>query len=95
MSTRTASGPCRRTPSKNACPLRWRSASIQAEHSLNISSSSTAAYLLDRDGYQVIRREQVSVEDYLVTITQTDGRRIGQLHFKKLAGVSRSESNTA
>jgi len=27
----------------------------------------------------------VQIENYLVTITQTDGRRVLQLHFKKIA----------
>jgi CBS domain containing-hemolysin-like protein len=34
--------------------------------------------------------EQVRIENYLVTISQTDGRRVGQLHFRKL-----SEAETA
>jgi len=29
--------------------------------------------------------EQVKIANYLVTITQTDGRRVGQLHFKKMS----------
>jgi Mg2+/Co2+ transporter CorC len=27
--------------------------------------------------------EHVRINDYLVTISQTDGRRVGQLHFRK------------
>jgi Mg2+/Co2+ transporter CorC len=27
--------------------------------------------------------EQVRINDYLVTISQTDGRRVGQLHFRR------------
>jgi len=29
--------------------------------------------------------EQVRIDHYLVTISQTDGRRIGQLHFRKVS----------
>jgi Mg2+/Co2+ transporter CorC len=28
--------------------------------------------------------EQVRIDNYFVTISQTDGRRVGQLHFRKL-----------
>jgi Mg2+/Co2+ transporter CorC len=28
--------------------------------------------------------EQVRIDEYLVTISQTDGRRVGQLNFRKL-----------
>jgi Mg2+/Co2+ transporter CorC len=30
--------------------------------------------------------EQVRIEDYEVTITQTDGRRVDQVHFKRAGG---------
>lgn len=36
--------------------------------------------------------EQVRVGEYLATVTQTDGRRIGQLHFKRIGEPQEAES---
>jgi Mg2+/Co2+ transporter CorC len=38
--------------------------------------------------------EQVKIDNYLVTITQTDGRRINQLHFKKVSETSKPSQTT-
>jgi Mg2+/Co2+ transporter CorC len=35
--------------------------------------------------------EQVQINDYVVTISQTDGRRVGQLHFRKTAETENVE----
>ena len=50
---------------------------------------------LEPDGAEELldRLLQVRIEDYLVTISQTDGRRVGQLHFRKMmAPASPKES---
>jgi CBS domain containing-hemolysin-like protein len=45
--------------------------------------STIGGYVVQRLGHLPRQGEQVRIEDYLVTITQTDGRRILQLHFKR------------
>jgi CBS domain containing-hemolysin-like protein len=45
--------------------------------------STIGGYVVQVLGHLPKQGEQVQIEDYLVTITQTDGRRILQLHFKK------------
>jgi CBS domain containing-hemolysin-like protein len=54
------------------------------ELSLEAADVSTiGGYVVQLLGHLPKKGEQVQIEDYLVTITQTDGRRILQLHFKK------------
>jgi CBS domain containing-hemolysin-like protein len=45
--------------------------------------STIGGYVIQLLGHLPKQGEQVQIEDYLVTITQTDGLRIFQLHFKK------------
>jgi CBS domain containing-hemolysin-like protein len=45
--------------------------------------STIGGYVVQLLGHLPRQGEQVRIEDYLVTITQTDGRRILQLHFKR------------
>jgi CBS domain containing-hemolysin-like protein len=45
--------------------------------------STIGGYVTQLLGHLPKQGEQVRIEDYLVTITQTDGRRILQLHFKR------------
>src|SRR3984893_6096776 len=49
----------------------------------NADVSTIGGYVIQLLGHLPKQGEQVRIEDYLVTITQTDGRRILQLHFKK------------
>ena len=49
--------------------------------------STIGGYVTHLLGHLPKQGEQVRIEDYLVTITQTDGRRVGQLHFRKLGGA--------
>ena len=49
--------------------------------------STIGGYVTHLLGHLPKQGEQVRIEDYLVTITQTDGRRVGQLHFRKAGGV--------
>jgi CBS domain containing-hemolysin-like protein len=54
------------------------------ELSLEAADVSTiGGYVVQLLGHLPKQGEQVQIEDYLVTITQTDGRRILQLLFKK------------
>ena len=46
--------------------------------------STIGGYVTHLLGHLPKQGEQVRIEDYLVTISQTDGRRVGQLHFRKM-----------
>ena len=54
-------------------------------HLENADVSTIGGYVIQLLGHLPKQGEQVRIEDYLVTITQTDGRRILQLQFKKQA----------
>jgi CBS domain containing-hemolysin-like protein len=45
--------------------------------------STIGGYVTERIGHLPRLGEQTRIEDYLVTITETDGRRVGKLHFKR------------
>jgi CBS domain containing-hemolysin-like protein len=45
--------------------------------------STIGGYVTHLLGHLPKQGEQVKIEDYEVTITQTDGRRVGQVHFKR------------
>src|SRR5438045_2589421 len=45
--------------------------------------STIGGYVTHLLGHLPKQGEQVRIEDYLVTISQTDGRRVGQLLFRK------------
>ena len=47
--------------------------------------STIGGYVTHLLGHLPKQGEQVQIDNYLVTITQTDGRRVGQLHFRKVA----------
>ena len=47
--------------------------------------STIGGYVTHLLGHLPKQGEQVRIEDYLVTISQTDGRRVGQLHFRKMS----------
>jgi CBS domain containing-hemolysin-like protein len=49
--------------------------------------STIGGYVTHLLGHLPKQGEQVRIEDYLVTITQTDGRRVGQLHFRRVDGA--------
>ena len=49
----------------------------------NSDVSTIGGYVTHLLGHLPKQGEQVRIEDYLITVTQTDGRRVGQLHFKK------------
>jgi CBS domain containing-hemolysin-like protein len=49
----------------------------------NAEVTTIGGYVVQLLGHLPKQGEQVPIEGYLVTITQTDGRRILQLHFKK------------
>jgi CBS domain containing-hemolysin-like protein len=51
--------------------------------------STIGGYVTHLLGHLPKQGEQVRIDNYLVTISQTDGRRVGQLHFRK---VSENES---
>ncbi|MBA2434205.1 MAG: hemolysin family protein [Verrucomicrobiota bacterium] len=51
----------------------------------NSDVSTVGGYVTHLLGHLPKQGEQVPIEDYIVTVSQTDGRRIGQLHFKKMA----------
>lgn len=47
--------------------------------------STVGGYVTHLLGHLPKHGEQVKIDSYLVTITQTDGRRVNQLHFKKVS----------
>jgi CBS domain containing-hemolysin-like protein len=49
--------------------------------------STVGGYVTHLLGHLPKPGEQVRIEDYEVTITQTDGRRVGQVHFKRAAAA--------
>ncbi|MEO8438683.1 MAG: hemolysin family protein [Spartobacteria bacterium] len=51
----------------------------------NSDVSTVGGYVTHLLGHLPNQGEQVPIEDYVVTVSQTDGRRVGQLHFKKMA----------
>jgi CBS domain containing-hemolysin-like protein len=57
-------------------------ADIEVENS---DVSTVGGYVTHLLGHLPKQGEQVPIEDYIVTVAQTDGRRVGQLHFKKMA----------
>jgi CBS domain containing-hemolysin-like protein len=54
--------------------------------------STIGGYVTHLLGHLPKQGEQVKIGNYLVTVSQTDGRRVNQLHFKKLDGVADEES---
>jgi CBS domain containing-hemolysin-like protein len=46
--------------------------------------STIGGYVTHLLGHLPKRGEQARIDGYVVTVTQTDGRRVGQLHFKKV-----------
>ena len=52
--------------------------------------STIGGYVTHLLGHLPKQGETVRIENYLVTITQTDGRRVGQLHFRKMTEAEAS-----
>jgi CBS domain containing-hemolysin-like protein len=50
----------------------------------NSEVSTVGGYVTHLLGHLPKQGEQVQVGDYLATVTQTDGRRIGQVHFRRI-----------
>src|SRR2546430_1816624 len=51
--------------------------------------STIGGYVTHLLGHLPKQGEQVKIDNYLVTVTQTDARRVRQLHFKKLSDASK------
>ena len=56
--------------------------------------STIGGYVTHLLGHLPRQGEQVKIENYLVTISQTDGRRVLQLHFRKIAPASASAAQS-
>ena len=54
--------------------------------------STIGGYVTHLLGHLPKQGEQVRIENYLVTISHTDGRRVGQLHFRKMDDAAVSEA---
>jgi CBS domain containing-hemolysin-like protein len=52
--------------------------------------STIGGYVTHLLGHLPKQGEQVRIENYIATISQTDGRRVGQLHFRKLSDAEAS-----
>ena len=59
--------------------------------------STVGGYVTHLLGHLPKQGEQVKIDNYRVTVSQTDGRRVEQLHFKKMsdASVAVTKSNVA
>jgi CBS domain containing-hemolysin-like protein len=57
--------------------------------------STIGGYVTHLLGHLPKQGEQVRIENYLVTISQTDGRRVGQLHFRKVDSAASAKSDRA
>jgi CBS domain containing-hemolysin-like protein len=53
--------------------------------------STIGGYVTHLLGHLPKQGEQVQIENYLVTITKTDGRRVEELHFRKLSEAALAE----
>ena len=53
--------------------------------------STIGGYVTHLLGHLPKQGEQVQIENYLVTVTKTDGRRVEQLHFRKLSEAGLAE----
>ena len=66
-----------------------------ADLTLESSDVSTiGGYVTHLLGHLPKTGEQVQIENYLVTITKSDGRRVEQLHFRKVADPSAAEKSS-
>ena len=50
--------------------------------------STIGGYVTHLLGHLPKQGEQVKIDNFLVTVSQTDGRRVNQLHFKKLSDAA-------
>ncbi len=55
--------------------------------------STIGGYVTHLLGHLPALHEQVRIENYLVTITKTDGRRVEELHFQKLSEAALAEES--
>ena len=53
--------------------------------------STIGGYVTHLLGHLPKQGEQVKIDGYLVTVSQTDGRRVGQLHFRKMSETPTAE----
>jgi len=54
--------------------------------------STIGGYVTHLLGHLPKQGEQVKIDNYLVTVSQTDGRRVGQLHFRKMNATEPAEA---
>jgi CBS domain containing-hemolysin-like protein len=67
-----------------------------ADLTLESSDVSTiGGYVTHLLGHLPKPGEQVQIENYMATVTKADGRRVEQLHFRKIADAPASEKTTA
>ncbi len=59
----------------------------------NSDVSTIGGYVTHLLGHLPKQGEQVRIEDYRITVTQTDGRRVGQLHFQKCDAADPPSAN--
>jgi Mg2+/Co2+ transporter CorC len=57
--------------------------------------STVGGYVTHQLGHLPKQGEQIEIEGYLVTVSATDGRKIGQLRFKRLAAPGQAAPGTA
>ncbi len=57
--------------------------------------STVGGYVTHLLGHLPKQGEQVKIDSYLVTVSQSNGRRVNQLHFKKLSGAAATVPTSA
>jgi CBS domain containing-hemolysin-like protein len=57
--------------------------------------STVGGYVTHLLGHLPKQGEQVKIDDYLVTVSQSDGRRVNQLHFQKLSSTAAAAPTSA
>src|SRR5205814_8838200 len=57
--------------------------------------STIGGYVTHLLGHLPKQGEQVKIDNYVVTVSQTDGRRVDQLHFKKLSDAAATAPTSA
>jgi Mg2+/Co2+ transporter CorC len=56
--------------------------------------STIGGYVTHLLGHLPKQGEQVKIDNYLVTVSQTDGRRVNQVHFKRLSETPAKQSQS-
>jgi len=57
--------------------------------------STVGGYVTHLLGHLPKQGEQIKIDKYVVTVSQTDGRRVNQLHFRKVSDAAATAPTSA